>query len=276
MWMPWQYAVICAVGLGGVAVAHPLWRLPRMPVWARPWVREAAVVFVLYAAWRRLGAVNVTGPEGAMDRGRDLYDLERALFLPDELTLQRWTLKATWLARTANWYYIVVHVVPVGVWLVWLFARHRDVYARWRNVFALSSLLVLVLQWVPVAPPRFYPELGFVDTGALLGPRVYDAAGAGTIHQLSAMPSMHVAWAAGIGLSVFFAARSRWRWLGPAHIVGTTWAVVVTGYHWLADGLVAIAVVALVALVLTWWDRRRAVAGGAVPAPARRSGPSPG
>ncbi len=257
MWMPWQYAVFCAVGLGGVAVAHPLWRVPAMPVRLRPWLREAAVVFVLYAVWRRLGEVSLTGTGKALQRGRDLYDLERTVHLPDELTLQRWTLKATWLARAANWYYIVIHVVPVGIWLAWMFARHRDVYARWRNVFALSSLIVLMIQWVPVAPPRFYPELGFVDTGALLGPRVYDSGGAATGGQLSAMPSMHVAWATGIGLAVFFVARSRWRWLGPAHIVGTLWAVTVTGYHWLADGIVGGGVVVLVAAVVWWWERRR-------------------
>lgn len=265
MWMPWQYAVMCAVGLGGVALAHPLWRVPAVPVRLRPWVREAAIVFVLYAAWRRLGEVSVMGPDDAMTRGRDLWDLERALRLPNELTMQRWTLKATWLARGANWYYIVVHVIPVGIWLVWLFGRHREVFARWRNVFAISSLLILVLQWVPVAPPRFYPELGFVDTGALLGPRVYDDAGAMTAGQLSAMPSMHVAWAVALGLSVFFATRSRWRWLGPAHMVGTMWAVTVTGYHWLADGLVAGAVVVVVAVALTAWERRRGDAARAQP-----------
>lgn len=258
MWMPWQYAVLCAAGFGGVALAPPIWRVPAVPGALRPWLREAAVVFVLYAVWRRLGEVSIMGTGRAVARGRDLWDLERTLHLPNELTLQRWTLKATWLARGANWYYIVVHVAPVGVWLVWLFARHRDVYRRWRNVFALSSLLVLMIQWVPVAPPRFFPELGFVDTGALLGPRVYDSVGVGTAGQLSAMPSMHVAWATCLGLTIFLVARSRWRWIGPAHVVGTTWAVTVTGYHWLADGIVGAAVVVAVALAAGWWERRRA------------------
>ena len=252
MWLSWKIAVVCAVLLAGVAA----W--PRaLPSRVRPWVRELAVVFALYAAWRGLGEVGVGSTNGAFERGRDLWDVERMLRLPNELTLQRWTLHATWLERFANLYYVVVHVVPVGAFLAWLFARHRDRYRRWRTTLALSSLVVLAIQWIPVAPPRLYPELGFVDTGALLGPRVYDDVGAGTVGQLSAMPSMHVAWAVVIALAVFTCARSWWRWIGPAHTALTMFAVTVTAYHWIADGLVAAAVVVVFAVATGWWERRR-------------------
>jgi hypothetical protein len=250
MWLSWKIAVVCAV----VLAAPVRW----LPIRVKPWVRELAVVFALYAAWRRLGEVSVTSTSGAFERGRDLWDLQRALYVPNELTLQRWTLHATWLVRFANLYYVVVHVVPVGAFLAWLFARHRDRYRRWRTTLALSSLVVLVIQWIPVAPPRLYPELGFVDTGALYGPRVYDDVGVSTAGQLSAMPSMHVAWAVVIGLGVFTCARSRWRWIGLAHVALTMFAVTVTAYHWIADGLVAGAVVAVFALATRWWERHRA------------------
>ena len=92
---------------------------------------------------------------------------------------------------------------------------------------------------------------------ALLGPRVYDDVGVSTAGQLSAMPSMHVAWATAIGLTIFLVARSRWRWIGPAHVAGTVFAVTVTGYHWLADGIVGGGVVVVLAVALAWWERRR-------------------
>ena len=257
MWLSWKIAVACALALGAVSMAPRPWRFPALrPAW-RPWVREAGVVFFFYATWRRLGEVSLMGTGGALRRGRQLWDLERALHLPDERTLQRWTLHAEWLVRFANLYYIVVHVAPVGVFLVWLFARHRPVYRRWRTTLGLSSLAVLAIQWVPLAPPRFYPQLGFVDTGALYGPRVYDDVGVTTAGQLSAMPSMHVAWAVVIGLAVFLSARSRWRWVGPAHALLTVFAVTVTGYHWLGDGIVAAAVVGVFAVATGRWYGRR-------------------
>ena len=188
MWMPWDTAVWCALALGAASFALP--GLHRVPRWTpatlrrltalHPWVREAGIVFALYAAWRLLGEVTIMGTGGALRRGQQLYDLQRALHLPDELTLQRWALKAPVFVRFGNWYYIVVHVVPVGIFLAWLFARHRGVYRRWRTTFALSSLVVLLLQRVPVAPPRFYPQLGFIDAGARFGPRVYDSTGVAT------------------------------------------------------------------------------------------------
>lgn len=288
MWMPWPTAVWCALALGAVSIALPgsvvhrraRVRLPlrdhaRLAA-VRPWLHEGAIVFVLYAAWRLLGEVEVMGTGGAMQRARDLWDLQRTLRLPNELTLQRWALKAPVFVRFGNWYYIVVHVIPVGVFLAWLFARHRDVYARWRTTFALSSLVVSLLQWVPLAPPRFFPELGFVDTGVLYGPRVYDDAGAGTAGQLSAMPSMHVAWAVAIGLAVFVCAKSRWRWLGPAHAVLTQYAVCVTGYHWFADGLVAaLAVFATAWATGRWYGRRDRAATPERATPLERRSPPP-
>ena len=248
MWLPWEYALIVAavLAVGGVVGR----RRPRG--WLRaaaPTMRESAIVFVLYAVWRLLGEVSVMGTGGAGGRGRWIWDVERWLHLPNELTMQRWTLHATWLVCFANAYYIVAHVAPLGIFLVWLFYRHRDRYVGWRNLLGFSSLACLLIQLVPVAPPRLYPELGFVDTGARYGPRVYDAVGTNLAGQLAAMPSMHVAWAVLIGVASWRASRSRWRWIGPAHALLTVFAVTVTAYHWLADGAVAVAVLAIGVLV---------------------------
>lgn len=248
MWLPWEYALIVAAALAiGGSVART--RSRRWLRAAAPTMREAAIVFVLYAVWRLLGEASVMGTGGARGRGRWIWDVERWLHLPNELTLQRWTLHATWLVRFANAYYIVAHVAPLGIFLAWLFYRHRDRYVGWRNLLGFSSLACLLIQLVPVAPPRLYPELGFVDTGARYGPRVYDAVGTNLAGQLAAMPSMHVAWAVLIGVATWRASRSRWRWIGPAHALLTVFAVTVTAYHWLADGIVAGVVLAIGALV---------------------------
>jgi len=264
MWLPWDLALWFAAGLGalgvGVRSKGRRWLDVALPV-----AREAAVVLTMYAVWRAFGEVTIMGTERALSRGRSVWRAERWLHLPNEVTLQRWTLPATWLVRFANGYYIVAHVAPLGIFLVWLFVRHRDRYAGWRNLLGFTSIVCLAIQLVPVAPPRFFPDLHFVDTGAVYGPGVYDNVGTYLPGQLSAMPSMHVAWAMLIGIATMRVGTSRWRWLGAAHAFLTVFAVTVTAYHWLLDGIVATGVllvgIGLGRLIRLRWPERVSASG---------------
>jgi hypothetical protein len=100
---------------------------------------------------------------------------------------------------------------------------------------------------LPVAPPRMLP--GIVDTAMVYGQSVY--ANGLPIDQLSAMPSVHVAWAVLIGYYVWRVSPSRWRFIGPAHSVLTIYFVVATGNHWWLDGIVAVGI-----LVICAWSVR--------------------
>jgi chromate transport protein ChrA len=66
---------------------------------------------------------------------------------------------------------------------------------------------------------------------------------------LSAMPSVHVAWAVLVAWAVYRLGSGAWRWLGIAHAVLTAFVVVVTANHFWADGIVAVAVLVLCALL---------------------------
>ena len=57
--------------------------------------------------------------------------------------------------------------------LVWLFVRHRDHYPRWRNAIAIVTGFCLVIRFVRVAPPRFLPDLGYIDLASVYGMSVY-------------------------------------------------------------------------------------------------------
>ena len=83
------------------------------------------------------------------------------------------------------------------------------------------------------------------DTPALFGQTVYPAFGKSGPAQLSAMPSVHVAWAAIIGVTIVVASTRRWRWIALAHPVVTMIVVVVTGNHYWLDGVVGVMVAAL-------------------------------
>jgi len=103
----------------------------------------------------------------------------------------------------------------------------------------------LAIQLIPVAPPRLTPGLGFVDTPALFHQSVYAAVGSPGPDQLSAMPSVHVAWAVLVALGVILFSTSRRRWWIVAHPILTVLAVVATGNHWWFDGVVAVWLIGL-------------------------------
>jgi hypothetical protein len=123
--------------------------------------------------------------------------------------------------------------------------RHREAYPRWRNIGAFMTGVSLLIQMVPVAPPRLLPQLGFVDTAVLYGQSVYGRGGLKIAPQLAAMPSVHVAWAVLIAVAVIATSSSRYRWWILLHPTITTLAVVATANHWWLDGVVAAALLPL-------------------------------
>jgi hypothetical protein len=241
--LTWQHsgelAVVLAVG--GSAMSLSTRRAVRG---AGAWARETAVIAVLWGLWQLAGQVSVMGTDAAYRRARWIDGFDRDLWLPSERNVQHVILGHRLLVEGANLYYGAMHLTTMFVFLVWLFLRHRAAYPRVRAIMAGTTLGCLLIQLVPVAPPRMLN--GFVDTGLVYNQSVYS--NGLPIDQLSAMPSMHVAWAFLIGYYVWRISPSRWRFLGPAHAGLTTFVVVATGNHWWLDGIVAVAV-----LVLTAW-----------------------
>lgn len=226
--------------------------------------REIALLLGLFTLWRVVGSVSILSERSAFDRGRWLWRLERTLHLPSELSLQKQVLPHAVLVQVLNVFYLAAHIGGMAALLIWLYARHRDRYRRWRNVVVAFTGVSLVVQFVSVAPPRLLSELGFVDTARKFGQSAYDHLGSGLVDQLSTMPSVHVGWAVIACLAVIRVSRSRWRWLAIAHPVLTCYAVVVTANHFWLDGVAALALVAA-ALPLAAWPRNR---GPALPDPA--------
>jgi len=246
--MPWDVAVKtgASVGAAGV-VARTSGKRRLMKV--APFTLELSIVLFLYALWRVVGTISILKVDHAIDAGQHIWNIERALHFPSEHGLQQLFLKSTVLIQACNVFYATVHIPSMGVFLVWMWFRHRDRYPTVRNVVALTTLWCLAIQLIPVAPPRLVPALHVKDTPAMFGQAVYPSFGKSGPAQLSAMPSVHVAWAAIIGMTIFVVVKSRWRWLGPAHIATTMTVVVVTGNHYWLDGIVGATVASLALLV---------------------------
>ncbi len=245
----------------------------RAAPWGRRWAitkhatRETGIILGLFALWQFAGGLALTHVAGAFERAHTIVSLERFLPLPSELTMQSWALPHDWLIRGANTFYLYAHINSITIFLVWLFVRHRDRYPWARNVLAVSTGLCLLIQLIPVAPPRMLTDLGFVDTAVAFDQSIYGPFGSGIADQLSAMPSVHVGWALFIGYVVVKVSPSPWRWLILLHPVLTVAVVVVTANHFWADGIVAAAIIAAMFAAASALESRRVRSVGSDPAP---------
>ena len=106
----------------------------------------------------------------------------------------------------------------------------------------------MVIRFVRVAPPRFLPDLGYVDLAEHYGLSIYGPVGTGVSDQFAAMPSIHVGWAAVVSLGVLAAGTSPWRRLFLLHLALTMIVVSATGNHWWLDGIVAIVLLGIALL----------------------------
>ncbi|MBC7631589.1 phosphatase PAP2 family protein, partial [Aeromicrobium sp.] len=233
-------------------------RTSRAKVALQPAFREFALISSLYSIWRLARQLPFTHESGAIERARDIERIQLDLHLPTEISLQHFVISHDWLARLVNAYYATLHVPALIIFLVWLFVRHRDRYAHWRNGLVAVTLGCLIIRFVRVAPPRFLDEHGFVDLSTRYGLGVYGPVGTGVSDQFAAMPSIHVGWAAVVALGVFASTTSRWRWLVVMHLPATMFVVAATGHHWWLDGVVAVVLLAAGLRLGTGVSRRRA------------------
>ena len=271
MWIDWDVAAVISALLAlGVFSAR---RSPRRWVQGvRTFSRELSLVLLLYSIWQLAHVWTRTNVVGATDNARTIVDIQDWMHLPSEASLQDLFLPHPLWVQAMNIYYATVHVPALGAFLIWLFYRHRDHYAPVRNTLALLTGSCLMIQMIPVAPPRMLP--GFVDTGLLYEQSVYGRGGSGIANQLSAMPSVHVAWAAVVTAGVIWIGRSRWRWLVLLHLVLTMLSITVTANHWWLDGIVAVVLLGLAALIVRGVTAlmqrlRRSAHEGPAPLPAR-------
>ena len=260
--LSWQQAALLALGCGltGMVLVHE-GRVSATRRWALhvgPFLREAGVVVGLYALWQLAGNLASGGFQQAIAHGQWIWDTERLVGLPSELSVQGFLLPRPLLSEIANLYYATMHFGMLIAMLIWLFARHRDGYPAVRNAMAASTAICLLISFIPVAPPRFLPGAGVVDLAAKYGESVYTAVGSNAgADQLSAMPSVHVAWSILVAWAVITRSGSRWRWLILLHPAITVLVVVGTGNHFWADAIVAALIDASVISALSLLSRLR-------------------
>ncbi|MFT4289004.1 phosphatase PAP2 family protein [Nocardioides sp.] len=212
--------------------------------------RELTLVTLLWMGYH-WGRVLASGERAtAFGNAKTVHHLEQVLQLPSEASLQALVGSET-LFRMANLYYIGVHFpLTVAFLLFGYFFRPFPEYRWARNLLALLTAFALVIHLLmPTAPPRMFPQWGFIDTMNTIGPSAYKGSMGEVANQFAAMPSLHIGWA--VLIAVVVTRTGPW-WLGflaRIHAVVTVAVVVVTANHWWLDGFVAVALLC-VALVL--------------------------
>jgi PAP2 superfamily len=191
----------------------------------------------------KYGRFLVSGQTEVADRNAHrVIGFERTLGMFTEARLQDLVVSSATFVRFLNAYYLAAHVVVTAFAFLWLYARHPEEYRRFRNVMIAITIAGMCVHLLfPLAPPRMFPKLGFVDTARVFGPASYGAGSPykGFANQLAAMPSLHFGWALVIAWAALLALRSRWRYLVLAHPVLTLAAIVLTANHYWLDAVVA-------------------------------------
>lgn len=218
------------------------------------WWAQAAIVFTVFQVFR-VARIALEGPATtAMANALDVIDIEQALGLYHEETLQEWLGEAGIPARAWNVFYGFLHDTVGALALVFLWRQARERYRFWRNVAGWMLVVGLVgFAVYPITPPRLMSaEYGFVDTGVEIGGvgPIRGASETGGGNRFAAMPSLHVGRAAWAAFAVVPVARRRWsKGLLVAYPFVMTLATMVTANHWLLDAVGGVAALA-VALAL--------------------------
>ena len=246
------------VALEGGAMAHTAIPNPKTTprrnarqVWDRfgwPLSREITLLIIGLFAYRTVRLVVKDEIDQAFLNTQRVVDWERALGIFNEVELQASILTNDAIVWGLNRYYFLAHFLGTTIWVCWMFIRYPEHYGRTRRVLLGTTFGALVIHIVfPLAPPRWFPDMGFVDTLQTYGPKIYDSETiANTANQIAAMPSLHVGWALIGAWGLIKAGTSSWRWIAALHPAIMTAAVVLTGNHWWLDVFGAVALVALV------------------------------
>lgn len=210
-------------------------------------VIELAIIATLYFAYRFGRLVGLGREDIAHTHAELIHRAERFLHLPSEASIQAAVAHIPEVYELANHYYVTLHFPVIVAFLLWgFFARPRREYLWTRNLLIVQTSLALLIHIAfPLAPPRMFPQWGFVDTMAVFGPNAYGGASASVANQYAAMPSLHIGWAVLIAVVLVRTAPRPLALVGVVHAIITVLVVVVTANHWLLDGAVATALLGL-------------------------------
>jgi len=220
----------------------------RLPKGWTDFGRQIAILVSVDLAYTFVRGIVDSERSVAMAHGQQVIDLEKATGTFFEPGMQAFFLPAQWVVDFANQVYLNAQFSIAIGFLLWLYLFRNESYYFVRNMFVVAMGIALVGYTVyPTAPPRMFPELGFVDTINDYSNVNHDSSLAKIfINPYAAVPSMHCAFAMMIGGTGVMLCRhtvSKVCWATWPLLV--SWVTIVTANHYWVDAalgwLVALA-----------------------------------
>jgi len=248
------------------------------------WWKEMLYILVIYFVYSLVrnsfgssGGGSVVDPVAAFNHAKAVITIQDRLGLYFEPDLQRWylDLPARGGIRFWNILYGTAHFAVTATALIWCYRSRPDVYPKWRNTLAFTTLFALIgFASFSLMPPRLMDSpgeyggcqvyapsaaaaagedaltaegcdrFGFVDTLAVDGGWLsFGQEGVEDVsNQWAAMPSMHIGWSTWSMLVLLGLVRRTWvRALVIAYPFITLFCILVTANHFWLDAIGGLA-----------------------------------
>ena len=195
----------------------------------------------------------------AFANARRVVRVEQVFGIDWENWFQRVFLAMPDLVHALNVFYFVGHFLFTGIFFFWLYHRSRDGFRSFRNGFMIATAISIVVHWAfPTAPPRL-AGIGLQDTLLMFsGIDIGSPSTSALTNPVAAVPSLHAAYALGVGIGLVLYARSHfWRLAGALYPPLVFVTIVVTGNHFILDALAGTAVLGIGFVVVVLLGRRR-------------------
>jgi membrane-associated phospholipid phosphatase len=240
----------------------------------RDFVLQLGIWFGFFFAYQIARGIADRDPAQAFQNGRSIIDFQKHLHTLVELDLQNVILRSGgYVLDAVNWTYWLSQFAVLGVALLWIYFFRNEAFRPVRNWILAANMLALVgYVLLPTAPPRMFPDEGFVDTLLASGSFSHEN---GLVQLASnpyaAMPSVHAADALIIGFCMAALVRTP-----VARALWTLWptwvwfSVMATGNHYWLDVAGGVCVALTAAAMISLAENRRQAPFGDVLAARRR------
>ena len=236
--------------------------LPNGPLDA---LRQVLLVALGYYAYRLTRGLvdDPTSATVAYDHARGIISVEQSLHVFVEPHVQDFAESVPGLDDFASWMYVNAQSTVTLAALIFLYVAHNRSFYFVRNMFMVAMGIALVGYTVmPTAPPRFFPEWGFLDSVSDFTGVSHDSVAVNALfNPYAAVPSMHVCFALLIGVTLARLSKHRvTRIAWGLYPLLVTFVIVATGHHVLSDAILGAVTAGLSAWAASWLARARPTA----------------
>ena len=217
------------------------------------YAREPFFVVAAYMAYYLARSI-AGSAQPAFENARYLMTLESTIGIFEEISVQSALLSYETIVHIFNIIYFYGHFPTIIVFAVVMFIKKPQVYVICRNAFLMSGAIALIFFVLfPVAPPRL-ATFGIVDTLSMTIPVKYDDSP--LVNPYASLPSLHVGWALLISLGLFISTEKVWLRVLACLIAPTMLAAtVITGNHFIVDGIFGSILCGITFLIAVWLQK---------------------